>query len=156
METLYNKNNPKILNDYLKFLHKIKNYSENTVLGYCLDLLCFFNFLKEYWSMEISVKEFTVFVLYSVKEADVIAFLVYLNNNRDNTGCTRNRKLIAIRGFFKWLFNNYPHNEKRVNPTNNIKSARIVERLPKYLTLEQAKKVCKVFNSKNSKFPRKK
>ena len=39
------------------------------------------------------------------------------------------------------------------NPTKDIENIRKIERLPKYLTLSQAKEVQKIFTLKNSKYP---
>lgn len=146
-------NNPEILNNFLYYLSGIKNYSVLTIEQYCLDLMMFFNFLKNYWNLEIEVKDFNIFILANVKEADVIAFLVYLNFNRDNTAPTRQRKLSVIRRFYKWLFANYPSCYAKENPTQNIYNIPRLVRIPKYLSLEKAKKIQNVFTPKNSKYP---
>lgn len=148
-----NARNPQILNDFLDYLLKIKNYSPNTVKAYSSDLLCFFKFLKQYLAIPVKVKDFSIFLLLDVKEADVIAFLVYLNMYRNNTGCTRQRKLVAIRHFYEWLLRFDPTHFERVNPTKNIANIRMNERLPKVLTLAQAKSIQHVFSLDNSIYP---
>lgn len=148
-----NAGNPQILNDFLDYLLKIKNYSPNTVKAYGSDLLCFFRFLKEYLAISVNVKDFSIFVLLEVEEADIIAFLVYLNIYRNNTGCTRQRKLVAIRHFYEWLLSFDPTHFERVNPTKNITNIRISERVPKVLTLTQAKEIQHVFSLDNSIYP---
>lgn len=145
-------NNPKILNDFLYYLLGGKGYSTQTLKDYNGDLMIFFQFLKEYIDIPIEVKDFNVFILMQVKEADVDAFLVYLNYTRDNSPYTRQRRLSAIRRFYKWLMYIYPEKIKK-NPTANIKNIVKVERLPKYLSLEQAKKIQDIFTLANSKFP---
>ena len=144
---------PKILKDFLDYLASIKNYSLHTIKNYYLDLMMFFNFIKEYMNIAVEIKEFNIFILANVKEKDIIAFLVYLNFNKDNTAQTRQRRLSSIRTFYKWLFINYPPFNTKKNLTKYIPNIEPVTRLPKYLNLEQAKKIQEVFNISNSRFP---
>ena len=131
----------------------ILNYSEKTIKGYNLDLLQFFGFIKEYYNLKIEVKDFNIVVFLQVKESDIIAFLVYLNFNRDNNPNTRQRKLCAIRRFYKWLLSNIPSDNNRVNPTSGIRNIQKVERFPKYLNLQQAQKIQHIFTIENSRTP---
>lgn len=144
---------PIILKDFLDYLASIKNYSYYTVKNYYLDLMMFFNFIKEYMNIAVDVKDFNIFILASIKEKDIIAFLVYLNFSKDNSAQTRQRRLSSIRTFYKWLFINYPPFNTKENPTKYIPNIEPVIRLPKYLNLEQAKKIQEVFNINNSRFP---
>jgi len=143
---------PKVLKDFLDYL-RLKSYSFHTIKNYGLDLLCFFEFLKSYFKITIEVKNFSIFVLLRVKEADVIAFLVYLNFNRNNTARTRQRRLSCIRTFYRWLLSYCPVCNCRVNPAENILAVKGVVGVPKYLTLEQSKKIVNVFSLKNSLYP---
>ncbi len=146
------KENPKILDDYLNYLVSIKQYSLETVKSYNIDLLLFLNFIKDYMSIKQEIKNFNKFILLQVKEKDVIAFLVYCNYYRDNNPYTRERKLVAIRGFYEWLLDTFK-NEFITNPTENLGRIKKVERLPKYLSLKQAKQIQNIFTAKNSKYP---
>ena len=133
-------NNPKLLNDFLNYLKGILGYSQ------------FFEFIRQYYKLKIEVKNFNIIVFLEIKEADIIAFLVYLNFNRDNNPTTRQRKLYAIRRFYKWLLTNNP-SIKKENPTKKISNIQKVERLPKYLSLENAKKIQTIFTRENSRNP---
>lgn len=144
--------NPKILNDFLNYLLAIKGYSIRTIEEYESVLIMFFKFIKEYLSIAIEIKDFNVFILLQVKEADIIAFLVHTNFKHDNSPYTRQKKLSAIRSFYKWLLSTYPSMLKE-NPAKEIPNIEKVVRIPKYLTLEQSKKIQEVFTLKNSKFP---
>lgn len=154
MELKINKNeeSPKLLLDFLKYLYVIKGYSINTVNGYKLDLLLFFYFIKVYHKLNIGIKNFNIFILAKVKTSDIIAFLVYLNFERDNSWATRQRKLVAIRSFYKWLTNSHEKNINK-NPANGIESIKKVERMPKYIELEKAKKLQNIFTIENCNFP---
>lgn len=144
---------PKILKDFLNYLASIKNYSYHTIKNYYLDLMMFFRFIKDYFDLAVEIKDFNIFILASVKEKDIIAFLIYLNYHRDNTAQTRQRRLSCVRTFYKWLFINYPPFNTKENPTKDIPNIEPVIRLPKYLNLEQAEKIQEVFNITNSRFP---
>ena len=146
-----NKQNPKVLNDFLSYLLAFKNYSKGTVKAYNMDLILFFRFIIKYLGLEIEVKDINIFILASVKQSDIIAFLVYLNYEKQNLPETRNRKLAAIKSFFKYLYNQYPKLSYKLNPAQNISSAELMYRLPKYLKLEDAKKLQHIFNINNSR-----
>ena len=144
---------PAILSNFLNYLIGVKNYSMYTIKNYYLTLISFFKFIKEYMDIKIDLKDFNVFILANVKESDIIAFLVYLNYNKDNVGQTRSGKLSHIRIFYKWLFTNYkPFNEKE-NPAKYISNIEPVVRLPKYLNLEEVKRIQNVFTAENTKYP---
>ena len=146
-----NKNNPQILNEFLDYLYTYKNYSTGTVREYNSDLLVFFRFIIKYLNLKSKTKDITVFILASVKESDIIAFLIYLNDNRENCFRTRQRKISAIRTFYKWLFSRYPAFYNKENPAENIPYIEPTVRLPKFLKLEDAKKLQSIFNKSNSR-----
>lgn len=150
---MYNKKNPKVLNDFLKYLIIFKNYSKLTVEEYRKDLILFFEFLIEFLNLEIKLKDITIFILSTIGEKDILAFLVYLNACKNNSPKTRNRKLASIKSFFKYLYIKYPYINDNLNPAKNIKNAEVAERLPKYLKLEEARKLQNIFNESNSQSP---
>lgn len=90
-------------------------------------------------------------ILVNVKETDIIAFLVHLNFSRDNKPSSRNRKLSAIRSFYKWLLYTNP-TIKKENPAKEILNNGKIFRIPKYLNLKQAQKIQSIFTLENSKF----
>lgn len=141
--------NPKILNDFLNYL-ATQNYSIGTIRGYNIDLLIFFNFIIKYLSLKIETKDINVFTLINVKGKDMIAFLSFLSYNRDNSAKTRQRKISAIKTFYEWLIVNYPTFDAK-NPTDAIPIIKETERLPKYLKLNEAKKLQCIFNKYNSR-----
>ena len=146
------KKSPKILIDFLNYLIAIKGYSFNTIKSYYIDLMIYFEFLKEYLEIKVNIKDFNIFILANIKEHVIIAFLVYLNFHRDNTAQTRQRRLSSVRTFYKWLLNNYPPFSMQENPTAHIANIEPIIRLPKYLNLEQARKIQTIFTKENSKF----
>lgn len=148
-----NKTIPKILERYLDYLIAIKGCSVNTITAFSSDLMQFFSFIEKYKNIPVHIKDFTVFILSQVKESDIIAFLVYLNYSKDNSPYTRQRKITALKSFYKWLFSVFAATNNKKNPTFGLSSIKKVERLPKYLTLTQAKQIQNVFNLSNTRFP---
>lgn len=144
---------PKILEKYLNYLIAVKGCSVNTLKAFSSDLMQFFNFIEKYKEIPIPVSDFNIFVLLQVKESDIIAFLIYLNFNRDNSPYTRQRKVTALKSYYKWLFSVFTKINNRKNPTLGLASIKKVERLPKHLTLSQTKDIQKIFNHSNTRFP---
>lgn len=149
---IFDSTNPTILNDFITYLFNMKQYSINTVKEYRIDLMVFFKFIKEYCNVQVGIFDFNVFILQNIKESDIIAFLIFLNYTKDNSASTRERKLCAIKCFYKWLFSTYSISNM-INPTLDLSNIQSIEKLPKYLNLKDAKKVLNIFNSENSKFP---
>ena len=98
-----NINNSKILKDFLEYLLVVKNLSIGTVERYNYNLLNFFNFIKFYNNIEEDVNDFDINILLEIKQADILAFLVYLNYYKDNSSKTRQIALGNIRSFYEWL-----------------------------------------------------
>lgn len=144
---------PEILIEFDNYLLGIRGFSFNTVKAYNTNLMLFFNFIISYMDLKIKINKINTLVLLQVRKSDIIAFLVYCNFERDNTPTTRQCKLAAIKTFYKWLLHIIPGEYIKENPTNDISIIEEVEKLPKYLSLDQAKKIQEIFTIKNSKFP---
>ena len=78
-------------------------------------------------------------ILKKVKLDDIHAFLFYLKNNNQSKSATRARKVSSIRVFFNYLSNKKGILEK--NPAQNLETPKIEKRMPKYLTLDDSKKL---------------
>ncbi len=144
---------PEILKNFLNYLLGIKGYSINTAEAYCGDLLMFFHFINEYLNFNISIMKFNALILFQVKKSDVIAFLVHCGFSKDNSANTRQRKLAAIRTFYCWLITTTPGGYNQENPTREIPNIEKIEKIPRHLSLDQAKKIQEIFTIKNSRFP---
>ena len=73
---------------------------------------------------------------------DIHAFLGYLKSNYNSQPSTLARKTSTIRIFFHYLCNK----SKKIpnNPAQDLETPKIGKRLPKYLSLEQSKKLLEV------------
>lgn len=145
--------NPSVLNKFLEYLLGVRGFSTYTVRNYNYELLLFFYFINKYKDFNIDIKQFNTFILLGVTKSDIIAFLVYCNFTRENTAITRQCKLAAIRTFYKWLLSTIPGGYLRINPAMEIPNIEKIERIPRHLSLEQAKKIQEIFNIENSRFP---
>ena len=154
MQSKSNSNqNPAILNNFLNYMIATKGLSSNTIRAYCSDIIMFFKFIKKYLDISTPIKDFNIFILLKVKEADIIAFLIYLNNNKNNNPYTRERRLCAIRNFYKWLLSTTPGGIIKNNPAATIPSIEKTVRLPKVLSLRDSKRIQHIFTLKNCRFP---
>jgi site-specific recombinase XerD len=114
------------LNKFLRYLQIEKGYSEGTIEAYQLDIeRGLFPFLRQRGKFEVG----------EVTKADIRAYLDYLANGKGNSSVTRARKLAAIKSFFNYLVEN---EELEVNPAASIRSPRIPEKEPVYLTDEES------------------
>ena len=137
--------NPDYLNDFLDYMITIQNKSKNTVKEYNYDLATFLKFIKMHFKLtdeknikNIKYKDVTIETLNRVKLEDLHAFLAYLTKNYNSKATTRSRKVSSLRVFFKYL------TQKKliaINPAQDLETPKIGKRLPKYLTLEDSKKL---------------
>ena len=142
-------NNPEFLNSFLDYTATILNKSPNTVKEYNYDLNMFLKFILYHFKMvdtkkindlkEIDIHHMSIDILKKVKLDDIHAFLFYLKNNNQSKSATRARKVSSIRVFFNYLSNKKGILEK--NPAQNLETPKIEKRMPKYLTLDDSKKL---------------
>ena len=156
----YQKQNPEFLNNYLKYKRYIESCAETTVNESYFDLRTLFRYIKLYLYdnnklnkitkddfKKIEIKEITIDDLCQMNEFKLEQYIVFLANVLENDAASRNKKLASMKRLYEFLeTNNYIPN----NPTKNIKTARIAKRIPKYLNLEESKKLLsKTINSDN-------
>lgn len=143
--------------DFLNYQSIIKNRSATTVEQYCLDLRLFFKFMfcklnnissalieNEDVTMDLSVFDDNFYN--TVTLGDAYEFLAYCRNERENKEKARARKVSSLRAFFKYLRMNGIIED---NPMINLDSPKLSKTLPKYLNVEQAKKLLSVIDGAN-------
>ena len=113
------------LNKFLRYLQIEKGVPQGTIEAYQLDIeKGLIPFLQQRGKSEIA----------EVTRDDIRAYLDYLVVDRGNSNVTRARKLAATRSFFNYLVE---IEELKANPASSIKSPRIPEVQPEYLTEEE-------------------
>ena len=111
-----------VVADYLSFLKKNLNFSDNTIISYQSDLDDFFSFLEK------NKKNYK-----NINKEDVTSYLKYLDEKKLSNQ-TVSRKISCLRSFY-----NYLEKEKMVNENifKNIRNPKIRRKLPNYLSYEE-------------------
>ena len=156
---------PQILRDFLSYHETIKGQSKRTVSEYYLDLRMFLRFMKLIKNEmpyntpldDIPIRDVDAAFLRSITATDVFDFLSYLANDRVNpeskTGVSgvsataRARKLSAIKAFYNYL--TVSTKQFTENPVKDIEFPKIRKSLPKYLTLEESRKLLESVSGPN-------
>ena len=138
--------NPYFLNSFLDYSSTILNKSPNTIKEYNYDLNMFLRYIKYHFKLtketdlkNIDIQDITVDTLKRIKLDDIHAFLFYLTNNFKSKPATRARKVSSIRVFFNYLCQKT--NMLEINPAQNLETPKLDKRIPRYLSLEDSKKL---------------
>lgn len=156
---------PQLLREFLSYHETIKGQSAQTIKEYYLDLRMFLRFMvlvkKElpYHTVldSISIKQVDLAFIKTIMITDIFDFLSYLSNDRPTDepsdrgigAAARARKLSAIKSFYKYL--TVRTKQLTENPVKEIEYPKIRKSLPKYLTLEESKKLLSSVSGVNAK-----
>ena len=147
--------NPEFLNSFLDYTTTILNKSPNTIKEYNYDLNRFLKYLMYHLRLtteknldDIDIHSMTLETMNKVTLDDIHAYLFYLTNTFDSKPATRARKAASIRVFFKYLDQKGMISQ---NPAMNLESPKLGKRMPKYLSLDDSKKLLEVANNTNDR-----
>ncbi|MDR2420684.1 MAG: tyrosine recombinase XerC [Oscillospiraceae bacterium] len=151
----YRAESPEILRDFLAYHETIKGHSKKTVDEYFLDLRTFLRFMKFQKARvpagaefdEIPIKDADLSLVGAVTLSDVYDFLTYLTRERALSASSRARKIAAIRSFYKYL--TVKTKRLDVNPVIDLDPPKLKKTLPRYLTLEESKRLLTSVSGKN-------
>ena len=148
--------NPSFINLFLDHSITILNKSPNSVKEYNYDLMMFFRFIKIHFKMtdetdfkEIKINDLTIDTVKKITLDDIYAFISYLTNTYHSKATTRARKISTIRIFFKYLSNKAKLID--VNPAQDLETPKLDKRLPRYLSLEDSKKLLDVTSNEDNR-----
>lgn len=138
--------NPEFLNSFLEYTATILNKSPNTVKEYNYDINRFLKYIKKHFHMTdvedlsaIPIKDMTIETISKITLDDIHSYLFYLANTFQSKPATRARKASSIRVFFNYLC------QKKglidANPALNLETPKIGKRMPRYLSLDESKKL---------------
>ena len=141
--------NPTYLNAFLDYSTTILNKSPNSIKEYNYDLAMFLKFIKMHFGLtnetdfnNIEIKDLPFDVIKKIELDDIHAFLGYLTSTFNSKSATRARKISTIRIFFKYLSQDASQRFLLDhNPALNLKTPKKDKRLPKYLSLDDSKKL---------------
>ena len=141
--------NPDFLNAFLDYSTIILNKSPNIVKEYNYDLAMFLKFIKIHFKLtnetdfkNIKIDDLTINNINKIKIDDIHSFLGYLTTEYHSKAATRARKISTIRIFFKYL-SQEASKEFTIdhNPALTLKTPKKEKRLPKYLSLDDSRKL---------------
>ena len=146
---------PQTVQDYLIYTEAIKGHSSLSVLEYASDLRSFFRFLVKQKGLypndtddkDIDLSTLDLDFIKTITLNDAYSFLIYCKNVKKNNEATRARRVISIRRYFTYITDNL--GLLQTNPMKNLDAPKVKKTLPKYLTLEESKKLLSVVDGKN-------
>ena len=148
--------NPDYINSFLDYSATILNKSPNSIKEYNYDLQMFLRFIKIRFNLtsetdyaKITTKDISLETIKKIKLDDIHAFLSYMAINLRSKSATRARKASSIRIFFNYL--SQKAKLIQINPAQNLETPKLDRRLPKYLNLEESKKLLNVTANKDNR-----
>lgn len=152
---IHREENPDYLNSFLDYSITILNKSPNSIKEYNYDLTMFLRFIKKRFKLTeeenfsaITIADIPIETIAQIKLDDIHAFLSYLAIDLKSKPTTRARKVSTIRIFFTYLSQKAGLIEN--NPAQNLETPKLGKRMPKYLTLEESKKLLNATISKDN------
>lgn len=146
--------NPEYVNSFLDYSLTILNKSPNSVKEYNYDLTMFLRYIKIQYHLtnetdfkSITIKDIPLDVIKQITSQDIMSFLSFMALNLKAKAATRARKISTIRIFFSYLSQKAKIIEN--NPAQNIETPKKEKRMPRYLTLDDSKKLLSVTMDEN-------
>ncbi len=140
---------PDFVNAFLDYSATILNKSPNSIKEYNYDLAMFLKFIKIHFHLtdeteltKIKINDMTIQTIQKITLNDIHAFLSYLITTFHSKPATRARKVSTIRVFFNYL--SRKANLIEVNPAQDLETPKMEKRLPRYLNLEDSRKLLAV------------
>lgn len=163
----YRNEAPPVLRDFLSYHENIKGHSRATVDEYFLDLRNFFRYLKIERGFvprsaeldEISIKDVDLDFIASVTLNDVYDYMAFLSRDKVKNersrepeyglmASSRARKIATIRSFYKYL--TVKTKQLEVNPVEGLDTPKTTKSLPRYLSLDESKRLLDAVDGVNS------
>ncbi len=127
-----------LIEEFLDHLEFEKNYSENTIRNYRIDLNQFYEFLKEMENSEkINIEKIDH---YTIRE-----FLGFLYSKKISKRSVA-RKISSLKSFFKYLHLN---KKIKINPISNVPYPKLDKDLPNFLTFPEVDELLSLQNDSN-------
>lgn len=125
----------KHLDSYIEYLKYQKNYSSYTIESYYNDIKEFLEYLN---SENIDYKD----IVYS----DLRFYLIYLKDKKHDDNSSINRKLSALRGYYKYLVNKKIVLNNTFSLVNGLKESK---KLPRYFEYDELEELFNVPDTSN-------
>lgn len=145
---------PVYARDFLSYMDTIRNCSENTVREYFYDLRIFLRFLEVHKNNnkepfdEIAVDGVSIETIKDTNLSDLYAYMTFLSRTRGMSSRSRARKAATIKSFYKFLLSKAKLLD--TNPAQELEAPKLAKDLPRYLSLEESKKLLSVIDGRYS------
>lgn len=156
IKLLKTEENPDYLNSFLDYSTTMLNKSPNSIKEYNYDLAMFLKFIKIHFGLtketdflKINIKDVSLNTIKKIELNDIHAFIGYLAREHNSKPATRARKVSTIRIFFKYLSQKANLIDK--NPAQDLETPKLNKRLPKYLNLEDSKKLLEAADNEDNR-----
>ena len=148
--------NPEFINSFLDYSITILNKSPNSIKEYNYDLAMFFKYMKIHLNLtnekdfeKIQINDFSIDILRKITLEDIHSFVSYLAIEQKSKAATRARKVSTIRVFFKFLSTKTDFID--INPAQNLETPKQDKRIPKYLSLDDSKKLLAIASNEDNR-----
>lgn len=148
--------NPDFLNSFLDYSITILNKSPNSIKEYNYDLNNFLKFMKKHLKLtseidfeKISINDLTINDMKKITLEDIHYYISYMATELKSSPATRARKISSIRVFFNYLTRKLKVLE--TNPAQYLETPKIGKRIPKYLSLDESKKLLETVQNDNGR-----
>ncbi len=150
--------NPDFLNSFLDYTITILNKSPNTVKEYNYDIANFLRYMKIQYKINdekdiefknIKINDFPLPTLQQISLQDIHGYISHMARDLKSTPATRARKISSLRVFFKYLTSKAKLLD--VNPAQDLETPKLGRRMPKYLSLEESKKLLNVTQNEDNR-----
>ena len=128
--------NNQYLKDYLEYLKYQKNYSDYTVLSYQNDIEEFLEYLNR-----------EVLNFKDIEYSDLRFYLMYLKEEKNDNNSSIDRKLSALRGFYKYLAN---EGIVKSNVFSLVSGPKKEKKLPRYFEYNELEELFNVPDSETA------
>ncbi len=147
---------PPPVRDFLVYHDTIKGQSGATVDSYFLDMRTFTRYLKLSRGLvprdtpmeDISILDADLAFYGAVTLAEVYDFLAYLSRDRALNAASRARMITCIKGFYR--YHTVKTKQLASNPVENLDTPKLQKALPRYLTLEESRRLLRAVEGKNA------
>ncbi len=146
---------PYYLEDFLTNMRIIRNRADRTEEAYYIDIRTFLRYLKVKhrvvpegtdWK-DITIADVPLEYIENFNINDAHVYLRFLKDKRGNETATRARKCSALKQFYIYL-----HKKAKLidsDPMTELELPTVKNKLPKYLSLEDSRKLLESIDSKN-------
>lgn len=153
---------PRFLKNYFNYLKTIKGLSSNTIEGYKIDLTLFLKYMRIYMNDVNLAKNFDIKYDISnidismldnnfIKEItieDIYAYLVYIEEYRDNNPRTRARKIAALKSFYKYLYSKAKIIDHDLSA--ELEMPKLPSRMPIHMSMDEVHYLINNIKSRNT------